>query len=77
MKDAKSLDWKGFMVVAAAQRNFFRMNRTLSNAVEGMFGMRAGWAENHMNEGMELGTLVYISWKHCIILISLVKYMGK
>lgn len=39
--------------------------------------MRAGWTKNHMSAGMELATLVDIIWKRCVILVSLVKYMGK
>lgn len=42
--------------------------------MESMYGMRGEWVENYMNEDMELGMLVDIIQKYCIILVWLVKY---
>lgn len=60
MKDAKALDCKGLYGDGSNAGKLFRMNRTLSNTMESMYGMRGGWVENHMNEDVELGMLVDI-----------------
>lgn len=77
MKDVKTLDGKGLYASGSTSERRFRMSGTLSSAVVSMYETLAEWMENHMDAEVELGMLADRIWKHCRILVWLVKCMSE
>lgn len=77
MKDARTLDWKGLYAGGSMSERRFRTSGTLSIAVISMYDTPEERMENHMNVEVELRMLADRIWKHCRILVWLVKCMWK